>query len=839
MIFDNDWKKLNLNSNMTKSKIYQLALLFSFISFTSCLFGQSRTITGQIIDGASKEGVFAATISYSIDGYSKGTTTDFDGNFSLNVPEGIDSIKISHISYKPIIKMAKTFKASGVKISLQPYASQIKEVVITAKKEKYTNKDNPAVIFIRNVIDNKKDNNIINHSPMHYKAHNKSLLALDKIDEKDLVRLRLKPVKNLMNNIEESYFGNKDYLPMYFYEELSELYAREGGLLEQQRLGIQDIKLSTLLDEEKANQIKGSVFSNINLYNDYINILGNQLMSPLNIAAPTFYKFFIKDTVVIDGRECIWLDFIPRNIYDLGFLGDLYISNDGKYELISAKLSLPEKSNINFVDKIVFTQNYKTDTLDIKGKSQKLTYIVDDGVYAKVNMYGVKMYGYSINTYSQPIFEEYTIKKSSELKNFTINETNRLSALNSIEKKTYLLPDSLNKITWFRVTKYLSEVFYGGYILSGPFYIGPIDNLVSFNNIEGTRLRFSGKTNYKLSRKIFADWMVAYGTKDEKFKYDLGIKYSFNSAAKTPYSYPANFIGIQYTNNTFVPGRTIGPSNYDRIALSLTEIIDYKLAWDKSYAFQWYYQTRKGLTLNPYIKFQKVDAYGNWNFGDMYGKEISGFEYNRVGLNLSISLNGQIIPNFRSKYKSGANYTSLNVNYEYGFENTHLLKLNAFRKLNFMPLGYMKIWAEGGYIWGQMLSPYLFVNSTSNNIVYSQTSFNLMRPMEFYSDKYAQLIAIYNLNGFIFNRIPFIRELKLREEFNIKMAYGGLRDDNKFMINGNTVQTFGKEPYIEAGFGFQNLFGVLGVDYTRRITYAKDLPEHRKWGIRLNLVFQF
>ncbi|MFA6807175.1 MAG: DUF5686 family protein, partial [Bacteroidales bacterium] len=582
-----------------------------------------------------------------------------------------------------------------------------------------------------------------------------------------------------------------------------------------------------------------SIFTKIDLYQKYVDVLGNQFMSPVNSFAPQFYKFFIEDTLIIENRECIKLSFIPRNLYDLGFMGNLYIANDSSYEIIRANLSITDKANVNFVDKIEFIQKYKTDTFNIDGIKKQVSYVVEDAIYAKINFYTLKAYGYSINTYSKPKFEEYVLKDDKEIKNFVLNDSNRLSILTKAERKTYQLPDSLDKITWFRVTKYLSEIFYGGYLLTGPVDIGPLDNLYSFNSIEGNRLRFSGKTNYKLSRRIYADWMVAYGTKDKKMKYDLGLKYSFNSLTKNPNSFPANFIGLEYTYNTFIPGRTIENSNYDRLSLSITDIVDYRLAFNKSIFLQWFYETKKGITINPYLKFQEVKAYGDWKFSDRDTMEVGSFRKDRIGINIRLLFNGTWIQNQNKRISLGGNYTSMNIKYEYGFDNTHLITASAYRKLNLMPFGYMLFWAEGGYMEGKILSPYLFTSTTYNSIIYHQNAFNLMKVMEFFSDKYVQLIAIYNLNGLIFNRIPLIRELKLREEFNIKMVYGSLRDENRFMIDNTNVKTFTNKPYIEAGFGFQNLFQVLGVEYIRRITYTEGLANSKKWGIRANLQIRF
>lgn len=824
---------------MSKIKFYIFLVLIFFLIISFSAFGQSKILKGQVVDATNKEGVFRATISYSVDGFAQGVTSDDNGYFQIDVPEGIDSLRVSHISYQPTMKSIKFIKTKSIKIAIEPHASQIKEVVITAKKEKYTNKDNPAVELIRKVLDNREANSILNHCPLNYTSHNKSLIALDPVNDTVLARMKLKPVLNLMKGLETTYFESENYLPVYFFEELSQIYCKEGKGFESQRLVLQDIQLTAIMDESNARRIRTSIFTKIDLYQKYVDVLGNQFMSPVNSFAPQFYKFFIEDTLIVEGRECIKLSFIPRNVYDMGFMGYLFISNDENYEIISANFSITEKANVNFVDKIEFVQKFKTDTIEIDGVKKQISYITEDAIYAKIKFYTLKAYGYSINSYSKPTFEEYVLKQDKEIKAFRLNDSNRISPLTQAEKKTYQLPDSLDKISWFRVTKYLSEIFYGGYLLAGPVDIGPLDNLYSFNGIEGSRFRLSGKTNYRLSRRIYADFMLAYGTKDKKMKYDLGLKYSFNSLTKNPYSFPANFIGVQYTYNTFVPGRTIENSNYDRLSLSLTDIVDYRLAFNKSIFLEWLYETKKGITINPYLKFQEVKAYGDWTFSDRDSVEVSSFRKDRIGINIRLLFNGTWIQNQNKRITVGGNFTSMNINYEYGFDNTHLIKANAYRKVNLMPFGYIQLWAEGGYMVGRIMSPYLFTSSTYNSIIYHPNAFNLMKVMEFFTDKYIQLIAVYNLNGLIFNRIPYVRELKLREEFNIKMVYGGLRDENKFLIDNLDVKTFESKPYIEAGFGFRNLFQVLGVEYIRRITYSEGLPELKKWGIRATLGFRF
>jgi hypothetical protein len=122
--------------------------------------------------------------------------------------------------------------------------------------------------------------------------------------------------------------------------------------------------------------------------------------------------------------------------------------------------------------------------------------------------------------------------------------------------------------------------------------------------------------------------------------------------------------------------------------------------------------------------------------------------------------------------------------------------------------------------------------------------------MEFVSDKYASFNIDYSFNGFIFNKIPLLKKLKLREAVSFKIMYGGLREENnpkknedafKFPTNtlGQTT-TFvpdGK-PYMEASAGIANIFKLFRVDLVKRLTYL-DNPGVAKWGIRTRVKFDF
>jgi hypothetical protein len=121
----------------------------------------------------------------------------------------------------------------------------------------------------------------------------------------------------------------------------------------------------------------------------------------------------------------------------------------------------------------------------------------------------------------------------------------------------------------------------------------------------------------------------------------------------------------------------------------------------------------------------------------------------------------------------------------------------------------------------------------------------MMRALEFVADEQASLYMTYYLKGWILNRIPFFKRLKLREVVSVNGIYGALSDKNNPAIRPTGLfrfpeetRLFGKMPYLEASVGLDNIFKVLRVDYYRRLTYLED-PNIKKGGFRIAFRFAF
>lgn len=65
-------------------------------------------------------------------------------------------------------------------------------------------------------------------------------------------------------------------------------------------------------DQKNVTKLLEDVLRDVDIYKDDINIMQNRFVSPLSHIADNYYKYFINDTVKIDGRPHIELTFAPR-----------------------------------------------------------------------------------------------------------------------------------------------------------------------------------------------------------------------------------------------------------------------------------------------------------------------------------------------------------------------------------------------------------------------------------------------------------------------------------------------------------------------------------------------
>ena len=191
------------------------------------------------------------------------------------------------------------------------------------------------------------------------------------------------------------------------------------------------------------------------------------------------------------------------------------------------------------------------------------------------------------------------------------------------------------------------------------------------------------------------------------------------------------------------------------------------------------------------------------------------------------------------------------LSHKFGFKgvlgsdyNLNHTEFGVQKRFWFSAFGYFDAILKAGKEWNKVPYPLLIIPNANLSYTIQPESYPLMNAMEFINDQYVSWDLTYNANGALFNRIPLIKYMKLREVVSFRGLYGSLskknnpmNDDSLFRFpNGSNVMD--DMPYMEVGVGLDNIFTILRLDYVWRLTY-RDTPGVSKSGLRLALHFTF
>lgn len=103
-------------------------LMFSALIFCiGAVFGQGKTVSGQVVDDSNNEPIIGATIQVK-GAEASGTITDFDGNFTIDMPDGTSVLIISYVGYDTKEVAAR----NGMVVRLSSGSEVLDEVMVVA-----------------------------------------------------------------------------------------------------------------------------------------------------------------------------------------------------------------------------------------------------------------------------------------------------------------------------------------------------------------------------------------------------------------------------------------------------------------------------------------------------------------------------------------------------------------------------------------------------------------------------------------------------------------------------------------------------------------------------------
>lgn len=819
----------------------KLYLLYSIILFLAAFagFSQSYTISGKVFDSESKEPLpFVPVI---IKGTTVGATTDFDGNYAITTTVPGDSIIASYVGYLRITRPIKRGQSQTLNLPMLLQGVNLLEVVVKAG-------ENPAHRIIRNVIANKKYNNKRRLDAYQYESYNKVEFDLNRIPKEMRDRKIFKPIKFVFDNVDSLNSGEKPSLPIFITESLSDLYFRSNPDLKKEVIKASKI---TGIENTSITSVMGDMYQNINVYDNNILVFGKDFVSPISDNGFFYYKYYLEDSLFIGSTRCYQIRFKSKRPNELCFSGNMWIA-DTTWAVKRLEMSIPKDANINFINAANVVQEFAR--VDSTWMLSKDRLVIDFSMYKnQVGVYGRKTTSYTdfvINQPNEPKFYEFgdkiVVEDSALKRTDNFWDLHRHDSLTYREKKIYKMIDTIKTLPVYKTWVDIFTIFVSGYKVVNNFEIGPYFNLVSYNRVEGLRTRFGGRTSSKFSRWYELQGYVAYGFKDEKFKYSVGFKTFITKKPRR------QLVGMTYKSDYEILGQSQNGFSQDNIFASLFRTnpltnltrVDQTFAW---YEREWVEGltsrvTLIGRTITPLI----ANTYRYYEKDGSIGTKES-IRNTEVRFNVRFAYKEKFISGDFTRISLGTKWPVFQLNYSKSLQNAfrgeynyQKVVLNISDRVRLVSLlGYTDYTGEVGRIFGAVPYPLMELHGGNETYIYDYMAYNMMKYYEFASDQYASVGLFHHFEGLLFNKVPLIKKLKWREVVTAKALWGSVDNRNRnTLIFPTTLNSLNKEPYVELSAGIENIFKVFRVDALWRATY-QDPKSSNNFGVKAGFQLTF
>lgn len=856
-------------------KVFRITFFLLLLFMVLPMKAQLR---GYIIDEATGDSIPYASCIYR--GHNVAVASNINGQFTIARHEGwvLTFSAVGYVS-KSITITASTKQNFNVK--LKPDTKALKEVVVKTKRKRYSRKNNPAVELMKKVVEAKKRTDLDNRDYYQYNKYQKLTLALNDITPEKLEEPKMKKKPWLKDQVEKCEYNGKLILPISVDETVTQKIYRKHPHSEknivkgQNSTGVNDL----FQTGDILNTVLKDVFSDVNIYDDQIRLLQYPFTSPIGKDAVAFYRFYIMDTLYVERDKCIHLHFLPNNQQDFGFRGDIYILADSSYQVKRCELTIPKKSDVNFVENMKIVQEFtqlpdSTWVLSVDDMLAeiKLASFIKEAAVIRTT----RLTDYAFDPLPKQLFKGKAkdVKEADAMmRDEAFWNKYRQVSLTKSESKMDAFVNNLAQIKGFKYIIFGLKALIENFVETGnpsKVDIGPINTMLTSNTVDGLRTRISAQTTAKLNPHWFASGYFARGWKSEKNYYKADLTYSFNKKEYLPREFPKRTLTLSSTYDIMAPSDKFMKTDKDNVFTSFK--------WSKVDKMMFYNRQE--------IKYEREE---DWGFKTTLGFKTEENE-GALGLdftplselsNLYTDVDGSTAMPRSNKFRTSEFHAEFRFAPGETFINTkqRRLKINLdapvftlghtvgikgflggdyrynYTEANIYKRFWMKSWGKidcylkGGIQWNQVPYPLLIMPETNLSYIIQDETFELIDNMEFLNDRFASLYISWDFNGKIFNRIPLLKKLKWREYIGFRCLWGGLSDKNNPFLeqnaNSDILMLFpegchvmdSKKPYYELSVGIHNIFKLIHVEYVRRLNY--HYANTHKDGVRFMVRMTF
>lgn len=806
-----------------------IILLLLVWTTTVNAWAQTTSVDGYITEEGSGESVMFAHIL--LKGSHIGTTSDTAGYFSFEIDDNIlynDSIIVSYLGFRTkTIGIVKGQKQS-LDISLESEMLKLSEAVINPGV-------NPAWAMMENIIANKEHNNPESRDSYSCREYSKIRFDLNHFTEKTKNNILVRPFDFIWENADTTADG-VTYLPVLLIEKLIDHYYQKSPKdYRDSLLAVQ----ATGLKGPKIMQFAEDLYLTPNVYDNYVVILEKNFPSPINDNFKMHYKVYLTDSVEKNGDLYYQFIFKPKHKHELAFRGDMLVHAES-WAVDDINLRFDIMANVNFVRSYWINQKYEEVEEGIWMPNEGSVigdFTVVENASDLTGFFGRKnstYKDYQINVdLSGSLFKGSILiaeTDSAKMRGEEFWDEHRELQLNEEEKGVFEMEKRLNDDPKFILRKNLISAVFSGYIPWKQLKIGDFYSFYSFNLVEASRLKFGMKTADDIEIPLESSVYIAYGTRDERFKYGVDVAWRFdkNQARKKK-------IGFTYRNDIDQLGRSYNHIELDHVFISLIQygdgasrnyVQDFTAFAENTWADGFVTRLRYfDNTISPTggNKFSFLDENGTIDYQNEYKATGLGLtlKYSYQNTDLSGAYNDR-----KEKAVSFRKLPDLAIDWQMADKAMFASEFD-FQKISFRlkqavrtkKLGYFRYVLESGKTFGTVPYPYMNIPYGNEMLIHDELAFNLMNFLEYTSDEFATAHLEQHFDGLIMDRIPLLNKLKWRLFAFGKGYWGNTTSENnqgKYLYPEGLRAMNGT--YYEAGFGIENIFKIAKVDFTWRLT---------------------
>lgn len=821
-------------------------------------------VSGVVVDSVSREPV--PFVAVYITASKEGKLADERGRFSLWKKNPNDSLRFSVMGYSEKTVPMPVTPGHDFVVELVPTGVLLSEVVVKPRKEKYSKKNNPAVDFVNRIRESKENNDPRRHDFYNFRKYERISAAINDFNPSGNYSWLGDKFKFMNEYVDTSAVSGAPILNFMVKEKVADVaYAGNGDRKKETVIGLREEGVDNIAhDKDASRQVLEDVFREVDIYDNDVTLLQNRFVSPLAKIGPDFYKYYLSDTVVVDGDSCVVLSFVPHTPETWGFIGKLYVpKGDSTMFVKRVEMFLPHTINVNFLDAFTLVQEFEKAPDNSRLKKS------DDMIVELSLMPGLpKIYARRNNAYAGFSFDEPVDKSifsvapaeiivaDARVKDSEFWQQERLIPLEKGERNIDEMMTRMRSVPIYYWTEKTIRLLVSGYVHTGnpsKFDYGPVNTSLSYNTAEGVRLRAGGMTTANLSKRWFARGFIAYGLRDHKWKYKGELEYSFKDKNYHSREFPVHSLRLTSLYDLDQLGQKYSSTNQDNIFLSLKRMEDTRVTYKRATTLEYTLELLNNFSVVAAASFERQEATRWIPFIDGWGNNFSHYDETSFKIALRYAPGEKFVQGKTIRLPINLDAPVFELSHTYApkglFGSMFTINRTEFKfskRFWLSAFGYIDAIVKAGHSWSP--SPYMDLCLPDANLSYTiqPESYALMNPLEFINDSYASLDFTYWMNGMIFNRLPLIKKLKLREVVTFKCLWGHLSnrnnpayDKNLFVFPSNVHTTpMTSEPYMELSAGIDNIFRVLRLDSVWRLSY-RHTPEAPDWGLRVSFHLAF